>query len=244
MFMAKASRDQVSPKRQKALDKNALSSENIVYAKLIKMANTQQDDLESLEKTLRKSEGLLVEEMEKNQCWQKSMLLFYQHSRIYPYVMILSQLIMRSCHTRSHLKRNQELESLKESYDDLKKENASLFTEQTETFPDGFVPPCLKCLEHSNADSTTETSAATERNATVVIVETNPSSEEYVAISDENARLKNLLETGMLKSLKGHQTLCDVLKKSILHKNPRKEGLGFERKTSMLMALTGPRTIS
>ena len=34
----------------------------------------------------------------------------------------------------------------------------------------------------------------------------------------------------MLKSLKGHQTLCDVLKKSILHKNPRKEGLGFERK--------------
>ena len=37
----------------------------------------------------------------------------------------------------------------------------------------------------------------------------------------------------MLKSLKGHQTLCDVLKKSILHKNPRKEGLGFERKLNV-----------
>ena len=34
----------------------------------------------------------------------------------------------------------------------------------------------------------------------------------------------------MFKSLKGHQTLCDVLKKSILHKNPRKEATGFERK--------------
>jgi hypothetical protein len=34
----------------------------------------------------------------------------------------------------------------------------------------------------------------------------------------------------MFKSLKGHQTLCDVLKKSILHKNPRKEGVSFERK--------------
>ena len=37
----------------------------------------------------------------------------------------------------------------------------------------------------------------------------------------------------MLKNLKGHQTLCHVLKKSILHKNPRKEGLGFERKLNV-----------
>ena len=37
----------------------------------------------------------------------------------------------------------------------------------------------------------------------------------------------------MLRSLKGHQTLCDVLKKSILHKNPQKEGLGFEKKLNV-----------
>jgi hypothetical protein len=37
----------------------------------------------------------------------------------------------------------------------------------------------------------------------------------------------------MLRSLKGHQTLCDVLKKSILQKNPRKEGLGFKRKLNI-----------
>jgi hypothetical protein len=34
----------------------------------------------------------------------------------------------------------------------------------------------------------------------------------------------------MYKSLKGHQTLCDVLKKQILNRNPRKEGIAFERK--------------
>src|ERR1043165_5633217 len=33
----------------------------------------------------------------------------------------------------------------------------------------------------------------------------------------------------MFKSLKGHQTLCDVLKKQILNSNPRKEGVGFTR---------------
>ena len=57
----------------------------------------------------------------------------------------------------------------------------------------------------------------------------NPSSEEATAITNDNDRLKTLLETGMYKSLKGHQILCDVLKKTILNKNPRKEGVGFER---------------
>src|SRR3954468_21141883 len=37
----------------------------------------------------------------------------------------------------------------------------------------------------------------------------------------------------MYKSLKGHQTLCDVLKKQILNRNPRKEGVGFERKMNV-----------
>ena len=59
---------------------------------------------------------------------------------------------------------------------------------------------------------------------------TNPSAEDTTAIADENARLKTLLEIGMYKSLKGHQTLCDVLKRQILNRNPRKEGVGFERK--------------
>ena len=62
---------------------------------------------------------------------------------------------------------------------------------------------------------------------------TNPSSEDTTTIADENARLKTLLEIGMSKSLKGHQTLCDVLKKHTLNQNPRKEGVGFERKMNV-----------
>ena len=36
--------------------------------------------------------------------------------------------------------------------------------------------------------------------------------------------------TGIYKSLKGNQTLCDVIKSQILNRNPRKEGIAFERK--------------
>ena len=43
------------------------SPEYIAYAKPVKIAKYQQDELEKLEKNLRKTEGLLVEEMEKNQ---------------------------------------------------------------------------------------------------------------------------------------------------------------------------------
>jgi hypothetical protein len=92
------------------------------------------------------------------------------------------------------------------------------------------VPPCLKCLERDNANSSAECSTVSESTiSSTVDVATNPSSEEATALTDENARLKTLLETGMYKSLKGHQTLCDVLKKQILNRNPRKEGIGFER---------------
>ena len=71
---------------------------------------------------------------------------------------------------------------------------------------------------------------ATSSTADVV---TNPSAEDTTTIAVENARLNTLLETGMYKSLKGHQTLCDVLKKQILNRNPRKEGVGFERKMNV-----------
>jgi hypothetical protein len=88
----------------------------------------------------------------------------------------------------------------------------------------------LKCLECSNAESNVESSIIAERNVLSNDINSNSLYEETGAISDKNARLKVLLQTGMFKSLKGHQTLCDVLKKSILCKNPRKEGVGFERK--------------
>ena len=95
-------------------------------------------------------------------------------------------------------------------------------------------PPCLKCLERDNAISLAECStAATVAISSTADVVTNPSAEDTTTIADENARLKTLLEIGMYKSLKGHQTLCDILKKQILNRNPRKEGVGFERKMNV-----------
>ena len=92
-------------------------------------------------------------------------------------------------------------------------------------------PPCIKCIEHDNATSVAGCStASTIAISSTADVPTNPSAEDATAIADENARLKTLLETGMFKSLKGHQTLCDVLKRQILNQNPRKEVVGFERK--------------
>ena len=110
-FLAKASRDQVSPKCQKAFDKNVLS-ENIVYAKLIKMANTQQDALQRLEETLRKSDGLLVEEMEKNQ------MLAEEHAALSSTFEDLSirhdsLSVDYEWFSKDFLKRNQEFESPK-----------------------------------------------------------------------------------------------------------------------------------
>ena len=42
--------------------------------------------------------------------------------------------------------------------------------------------------------------------------------------------MKELFDTGMFKSVQGHQHFCDILRKALLHRNPRQEGVGFERK--------------
>ena len=123
---------------------------------------------------------------------------------------------------------------MRAAHEDLQKENESLRAEQISPAQEGFEPPCLKCIERDNANSIAECSTATTvaLSSTTDVV-TNPSSEDTITIADENARLKTLLETGMYKSLKGHQTLCDVLKKKILNRNPRKECVGFERKINV-----------
>ena len=117
------------------------------------------------------------------------------------------------------------------AHEDLQKENESLRAKQISSTQEGFEPPCLKCIERDNATSVAECSTATTvAISSTVDVVTNPSAEDTTTIADENARLKTLLETGMYKSLKGHLTLFDVLKRQILNQNPRKEGVGFERK--------------
>ena len=123
---------------------------------------------------------------------------------------------------------------MRAAHEDLQTENESLRAQQISPAQDGFEPPCLKCIERDNATSVAECSTtATVSLSSPTNVVTNPSAEDTTAVADENAMLKKLLETGMYKSLKGHQTLCDVLKKQILNRNPRKEGVGFERKMNV-----------
>ena len=120
---------------------------------------------------------------------------------------------------------------MRAAHEDLQKENESLRSEQISSAQEGFEPPCLKCIECDNATFVAKcsTAIAIAISSTVDVV-ANPSAEDTTTIADENARLKTLLETGMYKSLKGHQTLCNVLKRQILNRNPRKEGVGFVRK--------------
>ena len=100
------------------------------------------------------------------------------------------------------------------SHEDLQKENDSLLAQQTSSAQEDFEPPCLKCLERDNVVSVAEHSTASHvAISSTTDVVTKPSTEGATTIADENARLKTFLETSMYKSLKGHQTLCDVLKK-------------------------------
>ena len=64
-LMKKSSKDQVSAKHLTSM--NEYSPEYVSYAKLVKIAKSQHDELEMIERNLRKTEGLLVEEMKKNQ---------------------------------------------------------------------------------------------------------------------------------------------------------------------------------
>ena len=72
---------------------------------------------------------------------------------------------------------------LREAHEDLVRENY-LLTQQLKEKPEMFEPPYLKCLERNNAESNAESSMSA-----------NPSIEENISVSDENARLKDLLQT-------------------------------------------------
>lgn len=109
--MATASKEKVPSKHHKVYSSDQFSSDENDHAKLIKIAKKQQNSLEKIEKTLRKSEGLLVEEMEKNQS------LIEEHSSLESRMEELSNRhdFLSADHARltyDYLKRKQELESL------------------------------------------------------------------------------------------------------------------------------------
>src|SRR3954467_13541180 len=197
------------------------SDSKISYAKLAKIASIQQDELDSLRRIIKKSETLLIDEMEKGQT------LTNEHAALKEKFEELSSRhdllsVDYEKLTYEFLQRKMALEKLKEAHEDLENVNLSLMAQQGSEANHKTDSPCLPCLERSKTDS--------KGKAPIVIDDTNASDEENPAVTEELLRLKNLFETGMFKSVQGHQYLCDILRKALLHRNHRNEGVGFEIK--------------
>ena len=116
---------------------------------------------------------------------------------------------------------------MKEAHEELENVNLTLIARQGSEARNDTISPCLTCLERSKTESTSKQSKGKEP---IIIDDTNSSGEENPTVTEELLRLKDLFETGMFESVQGHQYLCHILKKALLHRNPRKEGVGFKRK--------------
>src|SRR4051812_10832608 len=197
------------------------SDSKISYAKLAKMASIQQDELNSLSKSIKKSEALLINEIEKGQTLTNEYAaLKEKFEELSSWHDLLS--VDYEKLTYEFLQRKMALQKLKEAHEELENVNLSLMAQQGSEANHKTDSPCLTCLERSKTDL--------KGKAPIVIDDTNASDEENPAITEELLRLKNLFESGMFKSVQGHQYLCDILRKALLHRNPRNEGVGFERK--------------
>src|SRR3954467_6895686 len=224
-FMAKSSK--VSS--YSSLDDSSDEEPNENYAKLAKLASKQQRALEKIQISLNKSDDMLLEEMTKTQkLTDESKILQSKFDDLFN----RHEALLTDHEKLAHefLMRKQELERVRMCHDDLKKENDSLLSQQIIMPQEGFNPPCLRCIERDQIISVSSSSMSSDSIISIASVVSNPSSEDTIDIAEENARLKSLLETGMFKCLKGHQTLCDILKKQILNRNPRKEGIAFTRR--------------
>src|SRR3954469_13688389 len=110
---------------------------NKTYAKLAKLSTRQQRALDNVQNSLNKSDDLLIEEMEKSQklSEESSILqskfddLFSRHETL---------LTDHEKLTHEFLMRKQELEEVRMSHEDLKKENISLLAQQIILPQEGF----------------------------------------------------------------------------------------------------------
>src|SRR4051812_40306958 len=219
-FMAKPKVSSTKPNYDCSDCSSYDSDAKISYGKLAKIASIQQDELDSLSRIIKKSETLLIDEMEKGQT------LTNEHEALKEKFEELSSRhdllsVDYEKLTYEFLQRKMALEKLKEAHEELENVNLSLMAQQGSEANDKTDSPCLTCLERSKTIS---------KGKAIVIDETNASDEENPAVTEELLRLKNLFESGMFKSVQGHQYLCDILRKALLHRNPRNDGVGFERK--------------
>ena len=171
----------------------------VSYAKLVKIASIQQDELDSLTETIKKSEILLIDEMEKGQNLTNE---HADHKEKFEELSSRHDLLLVDYEklTYEFLQRKMALEKLKEAHEELENVNLTLMIQQGSKDKTDLVSPCLTCLDQNKIDP------LGKGKEPIVIDDTNPSDEENSAVTEEFLRLKDLFETGMLKSVRDTNT--------------------------------------
>src|SRR3954469_15752298 len=102
---------------------------NKTYAKLAKLSTRQQRALDNVQNSLNKSDDLLIDEMEKSQkLSEESSILQSKFDDLFS----RHETLLTNHENLAHefLMRKQELEEVRMSHEDLKKENISLLAQQ------------------------------------------------------------------------------------------------------------------
>ena len=140
-FMAKASK--VSSKKP-SYDTSDYSSVNtdseVSYNKLSKIVSIQQDELEKQCKAIKKSEGFLIDEMEKNQIFTNEQAALKEKFE----ELSTRHDLLSADHeklTYEFLQSKMALEKLKEAHEKLENINLSLMAQNTPGDKINFVPP-------------------------------------------------------------------------------------------------------
>src|SRR3954470_13365460 len=111
----------------------------------------QQDELDSLSKTIKKSEVLLIDEMERGQTLTNEHAAlkekFDEHQSRHDFLSADHEKL-----TYEFLKRKVALENLKEAHEELESVNLSLMDQRGSEAKSDSDSPCLTCLERSKTD--------------------------------------------------------------------------------------------
>src|SRR3954464_2691292 len=137
------------------------SNSRISYAKLAKIASIKQYELDSLSETIKKSETLLIDEIEKGHT------LTNEHAALKEkYDELSSQHDLLSVDyeklTYEFLQRKMTLEKLREAHEELENVNLMLIAQQGSETKNKFASLCLTCLERSKTESISKQSKGKE----------------------------------------------------------------------------------
>ena len=135
-FMAKSKVSSSKVSYDTSSDSAYEHKSKVSYAKLIKIASIQQDELESLTETIKKSEVLLIDEMERGQT------LTNEHEALKEKFEELIESFDYEKLTYEFLQRKMALEKLKEAHDELENVNLTLMIQQGSEAKTYLVSPC------------------------------------------------------------------------------------------------------